>query len=74
MIIENAVTLKDAEKLQEYLHKIDAFWNWQNVSSAGDIRLGLVFTKGYAEMVDIKINYDVKNKLTFSADLEIPIA
>ena len=74
MIIENAVTLKDAEKMQEYLHKIDAFWNWQNVSSAGDIRLGLVFTKGYAEMVDIKINYDVKNKITFSADLEIPIA
>ena len=74
MKIENAVFLKDAEKMQKYLQKIDAFWNWQNVSSAGDIRLGLVFTKGYAEMVDIGINYDVNNMLTFSANLEIPIA
>ena len=35
MNIENAVFLKDAQKLQKYLQKIDAFWNWQNVSSAG---------------------------------------
>ena len=72
--IENAITLKDADKMQEYLHKIDAFWNWQNVSSAGDISLGLIFTKGYAEMVDIGINYIVNKKITFSANLEIPMA
>lgn len=72
--IENAVTLMNAEKMQEYLKKINAFWNWQNVSSAGDIRLGLVFTKGYAEMVDIELDYNVNNKITFSANLEVPMA